>query len=357
LWFVLAVSVGFNVLLLFVAVGGMFGGLGESSGNGQVYTRYHSGKRTASDKIAIIHLEGMIMEGMTGFFTKQIEEAATDDSVKAVVLRINSPGGSITASDDLYKKLCELRDGKYPRTDRDGKNQPKKIVVSMASLAASGGYYVAMPSEYILAERTTVTGSIGVYASFPNITKFANEHGFGMDVIKRGDVKNSGSMFHTMTPQERQIWQDMVNNAYDQFLQVVETGRPKLKGKLTDVVIKRPVQDEHGKAIQPEEVYIRKRADGGIFTAQQAKEFGLIDGIGYLEDAVAKAEELAGGGPYKVITYERPRSLFGDLLGSEGKVSLPSFDLSKLSAGATPRLWYLAPQNELAGLLAATGRE
>src|SRR5262249_11470813 len=157
------------------------------------------------------------------------EAAASDSHVKAVVLRINSPGGTITGSDDLHRRLTELRDGTNPR-QKGGK---KPLVVSMGSLAASGGYYVAMPAEDIAAERTTITGSIGVYAAFPNISGFAKEHKFGMNVVKAGAIKDSGSMFKDMTAQERQLWQDMVDHAYKQFTQVVEQGRPNLKGKMS----------------------------------------------------------------------------------------------------------------------------
>src|SRR5262249_27073762 len=150
-----------------------------------------SGKALTQDKIAIIKLDGVIMEGSNAFFIKQIEAAASDSHVKAVVLRINSPGGTITGSDDLHRRLTELRDGTNPR-QKGGK---KPLVVSMGSLAASGGYYVAMPAEHIVAERTTITGSIGVYAAFPNISGFAKEHKFGMNVVKAGAIKDSGSMF------------------------------------------------------------------------------------------------------------------------------------------------------------------
>src|SRR5262249_14458941 len=149
-------------------------------------------------------------------------------------LRINSPGGSITASDNLHRRLIELRDGNPHRH-----TAAKPLIVSMASLAASGGYYIAMPSKTLFAERTTITGSIGVYAAFPNIADLANKHGVTMDVIKAGAVKDSGSMFHKMTPQERQVWQDMVDHAYKEFLAVVEQGRPHLKGQLEKKVFEK----------------------------------------------------------------------------------------------------------------------
>src|SRR5262249_54005966 len=187
---VFTVSLGLNILV-FLAIGTLFWwgpGLGTES---TLRERYHSGKKDARDKIAVVHVEGVILEGMTSYARKQIEAAAVDEHVKAVVVRINSPGGSISASDDLYRRLGLLRDG-----DPEKKTTGKPLVASMASLAASGGYYIAMPAKHLVAERTTITGSIGVYASFPNVSELAQKWGVKMDVIKRGDVKTSGSMFH-----------------------------------------------------------------------------------------------------------------------------------------------------------------
>src|SRR5205085_10423588 len=124
------------------------------------------------------------------------------------------------------------------------------------------GYYIAMPAEQIFAEKTTVTGSIGVYASLPNIQKLANDNGVKMILVKAGDVKASGSMFHEMTPQERQQFQDMVDDMYAHFLKIVEDGRPQLKGKLTKPVLEKevPVYDDKGNVIAGKTVhYERKR--------------------------------------------------------------------------------------------------
>src|SRR5262249_62128403 len=121
----------------------------------------------------------------------------------------------------------ELHDG----SNIHQKGGKKPIVVSMGSLAASGGYYISMPADYLIAETTTITGSIGVYAAFPNIADFANEHGISMNIIKAGAIKDSGSMFKEMSPQERQLLQVMVDNAYERFLEVVKAGRKGEKRK------------------------------------------------------------------------------------------------------------------------------
>jgi protease-4 len=385
------VSVGLNFLLLLALLAGFSGGSGE------LHERHHSGNARAKDKIAIVRIETVISEATTSYAQKQLDSAAADKHIKAVVIRIDSPGGTITASDDLYRRIKELRDGN-PMKD----TPPKPVIVSMGALAASGGYYIAMPSRHILAEPTTITGSIGVFASFPNISKLAHDHGVSMEIIKAGAIKDSGSMFKDMTPQERQLWQDMVDSAYDRFLTVVAKGRdPKLdKEELSateqaelaqkkkwllalipeeskDLVVAELAQQTMPKVpLEPMpqivagpganpaagkgkhiEKYTRYRADGGIFTADQAKKYGLIDQIGYLNDAIALAKDEAHlDDDYHVITYDRPPGLLG-LLGIQAPQQLPGaqLDPSRLAEGATPRLWYLAPQSEMAGILAAVG--
>jgi protease-4 len=342
----------FNFVLLGVVcvgcLGYLFFGSSGSSTDQALAEKFHSGNTGAKDKIAIVHIDGPLLEGFLNYPHKEIEASAKDKSVKAVVLRINSPGGSITASDDLHRRLVELRDGN-PRKNLSG----KPLVVSMASLAASGGYYISMPARVLVAERTTLTGSIGVFAAFPNFAEMGRKYGFKMETIKAGAVKDAGSMFKEMTPQERQVWQDMVNNAYAQFQAVVEEGRPDLKGKLEEKVFAREIEVKDADGKVTKEPYSRYRADGGIFTAEQAKQLGLIDKIGYLDDAVKEAAQVAGlSEEYRAVTYERPKSLTSLLLGLHNQP--PSvLDPARLAEGLTPRLWYLAPRSELAGILAA----
>ncbi len=357
---VLGMSLMVNLLVagLFVALcaGVSMFGFSADDEKSSLKERHVAGKKSGDDKVAVVRIEGVIMEGLLDFAEKQIERAAEDKKVKAVVVRINSPGGSITASDQLYYRLTRLRDG-VPEKG----TAAKPLVVSMASTAASGGYYVAMPAKVLYAERTTITGSIGVYASFPNVSGLAEKVGFDMTVVKRGDVKTAGSPLRDMRPEERELWQSMVDHAYDQFKDVVETGRPQLKGKLEDKVIdeKRTVSvdKKDGTAEKKEIQYVRRRADGGIWTADKAKQFGLIDKIGYLEDAIKEAHDLAGlGEDYKAIAYDRPFSLSEALMGVKAPQPGVLFDPARLANGLTPRLWYMAPQAELAGVLAAAGR-
>src|SRR5581483_8943476 len=129
--------------------------------------RHYAGDRDAADKVAVVRISGVLMDGTIGYPLRQIEQAAKDPAVKAVVVRINSPGGTVTASEDLHRALTELRDNTHPRFRGTG---PKPLVASMGDLAASGGYYVAMPARKVVAEPTTITGSIGVFAALPNVS-------------------------------------------------------------------------------------------------------------------------------------------------------------------------------------------
>jgi protease-4 len=322
------------------------------------------GDDDAKNKIAVIRIEGVLMEGMTGYALKQIEQAAKDEKVKAIVVRIDSPGGTVSASEELHRLLTQLRDGalrKYPHS------KPKKMVVSMGSIAASGGYYIAMPAEKILADPICITGSIGVYASLPNVAEFINQHGIKFELIKAGGIKASGSPFHELTPQERQPWQDMVDSSYEHFLEIVAAGRPNLtKDKLRDEAVVREriarrdskgnvIKDWLGRTDQVD--YVRYRADGGTFTAAEALKFGLIDEVGTLDkavDAVAAAAQLS---KYQVVAYEKPTTLLNTLFGVQVKTPGAALDPHRLSNGATPRLWYLAPQADLAGILMGMAKE
>jgi protease-4 len=348
-----------NLFLLGILGIGLLGLIGIAAlGTGEsvipLREKVYSGSSTATNKVAVIKLEGPIMEGLLGFVNRQIDTAAEDSNVKAVVLRVESPGGSITASDDLHRRLTLLRDGNPEKKTTTAK---PNLIVSMGNVAASGGYYISMPAKTLYAERTTMTGSIGVYAAFPNISELAKTYGVSMDIIKRGDVKASGSMFKKMRPEERQVWDDMIGHAYNQFIEVVETGRPTLKGKLLEPVIdeERTIKDEDGKDTKFH--YVRRRADGGIYTSDEALKYDLIDKIGYLEDAIADVKKMAGlSDDCKVITYEKPFSLTDSFGAFQASESSSRLDLNRLASGLTPRIWYLAPGSEMAGFVAAAAR-
>jgi len=369
----LGILLGMSLAINFLCLGGicvsfifasrLASGLGSGvSEKISLSERHYAGDKSATDKVAIVQIDGILMEGLTNYALKQIDQAAKDKNVKAIVVRINSPGGTITESDHLHHRLTELRDGK-------DSNPAKPMVVSMGSMAASGAYYIAMPAKVLYAEKTTITGSIGVYASFPNVKDLGDKFGFHMNLVKAGRVKDSGSPFQEMKAEERYMWQQMVNHAYDQFKEVVEKGRPALKGKLEDRVINQSVKapervivEDNGKTsekfVEKEITYVRQRADGGIWTADKALEYGLIDKIGYVEDAikdVAQAAEL--GEKYETITYEKPLSLFDLLSGGIRAQDAPlGLDPARFGSALTPRLWLMAPESELAGFVYSIGR-
>ena len=322
-----------------------------------VEEHFYLGDARAADKIAIVRVSGVISESGIAFPVRQLRAAATDRHVKAVVLRIDSPGGTVSASEELYQCIVNVRDNtgrRFPGT------APKPVSVSMGALAASGGYYIAAAGHPIVAERVTITGSIGVFAALPNVADMAHKNGVKLELVKAGGIKASGSFFHNLSPEERQTWQDTVDNAYDTFLDVIAKGRPDLTPDTLrkTVVLERmvPKRDEKGNpeldaAQKPIEVkYTRIRADGGTFTAPQAQQFKLIDGIEDLPSAVRNAATRNGLSKFKAVTYEKSSGLAEKLtglpLGNHGSL----LHLPDVSGTLTPRLWYLAPTAD-AGLL------
>ncbi len=317
-----------------------------------VKEKFFLGDREAEDKIAVIRIDGVIAEYTMDYPIKQMAAAAKDDDVKAVVLRIDSPGGTVTASEELYQCAINLRDDNDRRFPGSGK---KPVSVSMGGVAASGGYYVAMAGRPVAAERTTITGSIGVFAALPNIAELAHDNGIKVNLVKAGGIKASGSFFHEMTPEERQTWQDTVDQAYDTFLGVVTSGRPLSKEKLRDeVVIDQmiPVRDEKGNPLTIKGLgmelpittkYTRTRTDGGTFTADQALKFGLIDAVEDLPTSIRKAAQAAGVTKFKAVIYDQPPTLFDLLMGEQARSRQALPELPSLKGALSPRLWYLMP--------------
>ena len=207
------------------------------------------------NRLALIRIEGPIMDSKNA--TDEIKEYTKDNSIKAIVLRIDSPGGAVAPSQEIYEEVKKAV-------------SKKKVIVSMGSVAASGGYYIASPATKIIANPGTLTGSIGVIMEIPNIEGLMNKIGIKTEVIKSGRHKDIASAFRTMGKEEREILQGVMDNVHEQFMKAVAEGRK----------------------IEIEEV--RKIADGRIFTGEQAKTHGLIDDLGTLEDAIKTAATLAG---------------------------------------------------------------
>lgn len=231
-------------------------------------------------KILVLDVDGAITSGpkQSGFWssdstvvdvTEKLRKAEEDDSIKAVLLRVDSPGGGVTASDVIYRELLKFK-------EKTG----KPIYVSMLDLCASGGYYISMAADEVYASPTTVTGSIGVITTLPQISGLSDKIGVSMEVIKSGKNKDMGAMWHKMTPEERDLFQGIIDDMYNSFVGVVAKNRTKLS-----------------------EERIRELADGRVYTAKQAHEAGLVDGIMYLDeviDHIAKKQNLKDP---KVIIY------------------------------------------------------
>ena len=275
------------------------------------------------DKIVLMDLSGIITEeekagafitepSLVARMKEEIEKASQDPAVKAVVLRINSPGGTVTASDILYHEL-----------DRFKKRTGKKVIASIMDLGASGGYYVAVSADKIIAHPTTVTGSIGVIMLNVNVEGLLEKIGVAGTAIKSGDKKDMGSPFRSMTDEERKIFQGVIDQMYDRFVSVVATGRKNL------------TMDQ-----------VKKISDGRIYTAQQALELGLVDSIGYLDDAIELAKAESGLMQARVVLYYRPGA-YKDNVYSRMPSDMPptvnivNVDVRSFVQPGVPRFMYL----------------
>jgi protease IV len=281
-----------------------------------IHEHHHSLARSADQKVAIITLEGTILDG-DGFVKKQIDHVRDDPSVKAVVLRVNSPGGTVSGSDYLYHHLQQLcRDRQLP------------LVVSMGGIAASGGYYVAMAvgdtPRTIFAEPTTWTGSIGVVIPHYNLAGLMEKWQIEEDSIKSHRLKQMGSPLRLMTEEERKIFQSLVDDGFTRFKEVVKSGRPMFRS---------------------DEAALDKMATGQVFTTRQALAGGLVDQEGFVEDAIDRALELAGLDKEhtSVVKYKHFGGIFDVVLGAHGQArgASPVGELAALFDLATPRAYYL----------------
>jgi protease-4 len=281
----------------------------------QVVEKYHSLSKTAGAKVAIVSITGAIMGG-DGFARAQLDHVADDESVKAIVLRIDSPGGTVSGSDELHHRLGKL-----------AKQRDLPVVVSMGGIAASGGYYIAMANggreDVIFAEPATLTGSIGVIIPHFDLSQLLKRFDVRDDSIASGPLKEMLSPTKDRTPEladrERRLLKGLVDDMFKRFKDIVKLGRPKLNDEA-----------------------VEKIATGEIFTAQRAFEAGLVDKIGFLEDAIGRAVALAGldDKTARVVKYTKPKGLLDEVLGGESaatsRLSLETFaDLT------TPRAWYL----------------
>ncbi len=239
----------------------------------------------ARDKILLLDVSGLIMEGPRrpwfslagivdpGRVKEELDKAASDRRIKAIVLRINSPGGTVSASDMIHHEIVAFK-----------KEHNLPVVACLMGLAASGGYYVAQAADAIVAHPTGITGSIGVVAMKLNVKGLMEKVGVDSDVVKSGEWKDFWSPFRPASPQEKRMMQEIIEDFYRRFLTVVARGRGLPHGQ------------------------VKTLADGRIYTAEQAKDLGLVDRLGYLDDAIELAKAKAGIEEARVVVYHRPGS-------------------------------------------------
>lgn len=231
--------------------------------------RQASGQLSRGDAVGIIRVEGAISgdssAGWSGTGTSTdevltaIREAASRDDIKAVVLRINSPGGSAVSAQEIGIELDKLRE------------KGKPVITSMGDTCASGGYWIACSTDYIMANSTTMTGSIGVIMELTNLEGLFGKLGISQEAIKSGEYKDIGSSSRQLKPEERQLLQDLVQDSYQQFIDQVAKGR---QGKI-------------------DQAQLMSIADGRVLTGKQAQAYGLVDGLGNYYDAVREAQKRA----------------------------------------------------------------
>ena len=310
LWILLSVIVGFMLpvcscaVLMFTSVASI-GMLGSSSSV--------AGRSGSGDAVAIVRVEGTITSSDSSEFTggatsgvviADLEAAAEDDNVKAIVLRVDSPGGTVTGSSQIYEVIHEYE---------------KPVVVSMAGLAASGGYQISAPADYIFARPDTFTGSIGVIMTLFNAAELIDEVGVDVILFTSGPNKSMGSNWEDITPEQQQIFEDLIAESYEYFVEIVADGR----GMDTETV--------------------RNLADGRIYTGRQAADNGLVDELGNLEDAITKAAELGGiSGEPRIVEYEHLPGLSQLLLGVSSLASQSEADriVGLMGEFMTPSLEY-----------------
>jgi protease-4 len=274
---------------------------------------------SAPDKVLLIDLSGVLAEEplltletrpqvpLLARVREELEKAEEDARVRAVVLRINSPGGTVTASDILYHEIMRFKERrKIP------------VVACILDVGASGGYYVALAADQIVVHPTTVTGSIGVLMLTVNASGLLEKIGVSANYVTSGPFKDMGSPFRSLRPEERALFQSLIDQLYGRFVQVVARSR-----KL-------------------DESRVRSIADGRVHTATEAVTLGLVDRIGYLEEAIGMARTAAGLTDARVVTYHRPRQ-FRATIYSSAETPAPAAGLPDLArlVFAGPRFLYL----------------
>jgi protease-4 len=260
-------------------------------------------KGPSNGRVAVIYASGEISGGDgddntigSESISKAIRKVRLDKNVKAVVLRVNSPGGSSLASDVIWREVMLTK-------------QVKPIIVSMGDVAASGGYYISCAADSIIAEPNTITGSIGIFAILPNMKKLFNDKlGITFDGVKTGKYADLGNISRPLSPDERLILQNQVNHGYDDFTKAVAAGRHKTQA------------------------YVNSIGQGRVWTGEQAIKIGLVDRLGNIDDAIKSAAKMAKLTNYKLETFPQQKSIFdkfGRGLNAEIKTSMLKSELGE----------------------------
>lgn len=245
-----------------------------------------------AQRVALVRIEGPILESKS--IVEEIRGYVKDRSIKAIVLRINSGGGGVAPSQEIYSEVKRAV-------------STKQVVVSMGSVAASGAYYIASPATKIIANPGTITGSIGVIMEIPNLKEFLDKLGIKTEVIKSGKHKDIASVFRGIGKEERDILQGLMNDVHEQFISDVAESR------------KLPIES------------VRKIADARVFSGKQAVDVGLVDELGDLQHAIKVAANLAGIEGEPEVISKKKKSLFMELI--DGNISeiyfrlIPRFEL------------------------------
>lgn len=309
-------------IVVHVLMAGMLSGCGVpsflitpvSNTNRLEEVQVQPGSGWSQPKIAIIEVEGMLVNARSGgflqptenklsLFTQQLEKAEKDPRVVAVVLRINSPGGTVTCSDTMYTMVEQFR-----------QKTGKPVLASTQEVAASGAYYIACGCDQIVAHPTSVIGSIGVVFETFDVSRGMDKLGIRAESIKSGDLKDMGSPFRPLAPEARAVMQGMIDEYYARFVSVVKSNR-QLKPTASLATV----------------------TDGRVFSGQQAHELGLVDRLGTLEDAVALARQLSGSPNARVVMYKRPYG-YGGSIYADGSTPLPRSNVLTLELPETDLL-------------------
>ncbi len=261
----------------------------------------------AGEKIAVVHIEGMIVSSAPGGFgasgvaaadriVSDLKEARENPDIKAVILKLNTGGGTVVGSDEIGREVDRVR------------QSGKKVVAAMGEMAASGGYWISCKADKIVANPGTFTGSIGVILELTNLQELYNKLGVEVDSFKTGPNKDMGATYRDLSPEQRRIFQSLVNDTYEDFVKVVAEGRKMNVAR------------------------VRQLADGRIYTGKQAKSLGLVDELGDFTEAVKITADLAGiKGEPELVDMTGEQTFWQQFFGSiQGRGTILSFPLEGL---------------------------